>query len=117
MVHAKSRVVIGPRAIMEHGVRWVRACHPPTFGGESSDLWFDQLNLLAPELSTFAGVRVEAGNRETGIGDSEIALQTTQRCTATRFNQRGAEVFRNLAQRQVCRYGNGSKRRTGKHHH
>ena len=40
-----------------------------------------------PELAAFAGVRIEAGDREARLGDPEIALQPAQRGPAARFDQ------------------------------
>ena len=54
----------------------------------------DQLDLLAAEHAAFAGVGIEAGDRQAGLGNAEVALQAAQRARAARFDQRRRQALR-----------------------
>jgi hypothetical protein len=55
------------------------------------DRRLDDLDLLAAEQAAFAGMRIEPGNRQPRLGDSEIALEPAQRRPPARFDQAGGE--------------------------
>ena len=67
---------------MEHRVGRVRAGDPPALGGKRGDRRLDDLDFLASELAAFAGMRIEAGDREPRLGNAEVALQSAQ-CRAS----------------------------------
>src|SRR6476620_1452498 len=51
VVHAKRRVIVCPRALMEHGVGGMGPGHSPSFRSKGGNRRFDDFELLAPELA------------------------------------------------------------------
>ena len=102
VIHAQRRIIVGARAGVEHGVGGVGAGHPPALGRERGDRRLDDLDFLAAELAAFAGMRVEAGDREPRLGDAEVALQPAQCRAAARFDQRRWSAARTLRASGTC---------------
>ena len=96
----------------------MRAGDSPAFGRERGDRRLDDLDFLAAERAAFARVRIETGDGEARLGDSEIALEPAQAPLARAIRSARWSARRGTsAKRQVRRDRDGAQRRTGEHHH
>ena len=75
----KSRASAG----VEHSVRWVGTRHAPALRCQRRDRRLDDLDLLTAELPGLPRMGVEPRDRQPGLGDAEIALQSTKRRATT----------------------------------
>ena len=95
----------------------MRAGHSPAFGGKRGNRGRDDLNLFAPELAAFAGMRVEPGHGEPRLGNPEMALKPAQCCAAARFDQALVSARATSCSGRCVVTGIVRKRRAGEHHH
>jgi hypothetical protein len=87
---------------VEHGVGRQGADDVEAFFANMLDCGYEQVDFFAAHIAAFAGMRVETGNRQTRIGDTEIALQPFGCGAQTLTDKPGFQLTCNRCQRNMC---------------
>jgi len=75
VIHAEDGVVAPPRLGMKEGVGGRGTLGIEALGAKRGDGRSDDLDLLAPERTLLAGMRIERRHGEPRLGNAEIALE------------------------------------------
>ena len=120
VVHRQHRIALGQHGRREHGVGRLRPEQSHALGTQPVEYRHDDLDLLAPEVAPFAGMRIEAGNQDARRG-YPVFLPAYQHagCAACVPAGRLRHRRRHVLQRQVGRRQRDAQRArpsSGEHH-
>lgn len=117
VVHRQHRVVAGALRWHEGGVGGQRTEQVQAFGAQRLQHRHDGVDLLAPQVPAFAGVRIEPQHGDARRGEAELVAQLGMHDAQRAGEAVGGDRRRYRGQRQV-RGGQGHAQfRAGQHHH
>jgi hypothetical protein len=117
VIHGEDRVHVRELRRDEGGVRGYRAAqaHPPC--RQIPDHRFDHLDFLAPQMPGFAGMRVQAADQNTRVGDAEFVAQIAVQHLEHRDQPLARDRARHRRERKMNRGQCHTQTGAGEHHH
>ena len=117
VIHAQRSIIAFACAGREQRIGRMRATGVDPLVAQCGDCRRDRRDLLGPEATVFACVRVEPCNCETRLRDSEIALQRRSDDARAAHDQVSSEHVRHIGERDMYGDRHRPQLRPGQHHH
>ncbi len=105
VIHAQGDVIGRSRRGVEHHVGGKRAASVDAVGAQPLDRRRHHVEVLLAERAGFAGVRIEAGDRQTRPRHAEARLEIARDDSRGVDDEFDGQPTRHLAQRQMDRHG------------
>jgi len=117
VIHRQDAVGIGQACGVEQRVRGQRTFQAKALGTQGIEHRAQDLDLLAPEMTALAGVRVEACDENARTGDAETAHEVCMQDAQRRRQRFAGDGSRHLTQRQMRRRERHPQPVAHQHHH